>query len=365
MTRRNRDFLKGRFKNGARPSQGDFEDLIDSFLILNEEDGLGVNEPEINTETAIVWNGLTLGPSSRELPGTLRFQNDQITYFTTDRTWEQLGGGEGGAFQVSSNLNSAVFSQGNVGIGSSFAESGVLPGSDYLLEVSNRENFGQSARVRFGSLVCGNGPTFSGRSDAFWAHQDHFSGTNFAFYQDTDGEVRINTPLGGEVTLSQNGDRTMLSARGSADLTGNSTVTVAGDLEVNGNLTLRGDAFELNQGTWVNSDIRVKENIRDFEAGLEQLLQVRPVRFCFNGKANTPKGQEGVSVLAQEIETILPEMVRRSEPVKDFEKDDDPLMLYNSSALTYVLVNAVKELTTKVQQLEADLAEVRREQASQ
>ncbi|NEQ45470.1 MAG: tail fiber domain-containing protein [Leptolyngbya sp. SIOISBB] len=349
MPQRNRPFLKQEFQDGERPSGQDFADLIDSFLNLEGEDGLNRDE-----NGNLIWSGFTLGPSSLEIPGTLRFQDNQITYFI-EGSWEPLvssGGGDGGAFQIVNDA--AVYAPGNVGIGNRFADGDELPNADYLLEVANRANFGESARVRFGSLVCGNGPTFSGRNDAFWAHQDHFNGTNYAFYQDTDGNVRINTPTGGNVSVFQNSEVELFSLNdGEGSINGNFEIN--GDLEVNGNLEITGIAIKPDGGTWQASDSRVKADIRDFEAGLEQLLQINPVRFRFNGKAGTPKDEEGISVIAQDIEPIFPEMVRHIAKAGEFDADA-PLKLYNDSALTYVLVNAVKELTARVQQLEADLA---------
>jgi hypothetical protein len=94
--------------------------------------------------------------------------------------------------------------------------------------------------------------------------------------------------------------------------------------------------------------------VRDLEAGLAALRQVRPVRFRYNGRARTSPGQAGVGVLAQEIETVLPETVQRATVPDDPALGD--LRLFDSSMLTYVLINAVKELATRVEHLEQALA---------
>ena len=97
--------------------------------------------------------------------------------------------------------------------------------------------------------------------------------------------------------------------------------------------------------------------MRDLEVGLAQLRQVRPVRFRCNGRAGTPAGLAGVGVIGQEIEKIFPEMIRRVPGGVDGEPGLEDLRIYDGSALTYVLVNAVKELAGKVEQLEQALAE--------
>jgi hypothetical protein len=88
---------------------------------------------------------------------------------------------------------------------------------------------------------------------------------------------------------------------------------------------------------------------------------VRPVRFRYNGRAGTIPGHEGVGVLGQEIEKIFPKMIRRLPGGLDGEPDLKDLRIYDGSALTFVLVNAVKELAGKVEQLEKALAEARKE----
>jgi hypothetical protein len=97
------------------------------------------------------------------------------------------------------------------------------------------------------------------------------------------------------------------------------------------------------------------------DVGLAQLRQVRPVRFRCNGRAGTPAGRAGVGVIGQEIEKILPELIRRVPGDVVGEPDLKDLLIYDGSALTYVLVNAVKELAGKVEQLEQALAETRKE----
>lgn len=62
----------------------------------------------------------------------------------------------------------------------------------------------------------------------------------------------------------------------------------------------------------------------------------------------------GVGVLGQEVETVFPEMVRRVTTGPDPDQKD--LRIFDGSALTFVLVNAVKELAARVEQLEQALA---------
>jgi hypothetical protein len=139
-------------------------------------------------------------------------------------------------------------------------------------------------------------------------------------------------------------------------------VIVGGESNVTGSvnqiLQVSGSAFK-NDGnaSWATtSDARVKDNVRDLEAGLVQLRQVRPVRYRYNGRAGTPAGLEGIGIVAQEIEAVFPETVERVAATAGAEGEIDGLRIFNASALTFVLINAVKELAEKVDRLEGALA---------
>ncbi len=102
------------------------------------------------------------------------------------------------------------------------------------------------------------------------------------------------------------------------------------------------------------SDERIKKNIVDNNSGLDILNQIQIRNFEYRTEEeivdfDNPKAavveQEGLQlgVIAQEIEKILPEVVTtQSTGVKSV----------NSDNLTWYLVNAVKELSTKVTALE-------------
>lgn len=107
-------------------------------------------------------------------------------------------------------------------------------------------------------------------------------------------------------------------------------------------------------GSWtVYSDSRIKENIKPYEKGLSELLLVNPVNYEYNGLAGTEKGKEYTGIIAQEIKEIFPETVstyRAKLNETDTEKTD--LYDFNSSALTFALINAVKELNERIAILE-------------
>ncbi len=55
-------------------------------------------------------------------------------------------------------------------------------------------------------------------------------------------------------------------------------------------------AKSVGGSTWFAvSDERAKQNVRDFEDGLEKLMKVRTVRFSYNGKYNTNPDLESLA----------------------------------------------------------------------
>ena len=110
-----------------------------------------------------------------------------------------------------------------------------------------------------------------------------------------------------------------------------------------------------NTTTWnQTSDERIKKNIVDNNKGLEFINQIQVRNFEYRTESEitdfkNPKSavveKSGVQIgtIAQEIEKVLPELVTESSAgVKNV--NTDPLVWY--------LINAVKELSTKVTALE-------------
>jgi hypothetical protein len=109
--------------------------------------------------------------------------------------------------------------------------------------------------------------------------------------------------------------------------------------------------------TWtIASDERIKTNIQSYDKGLAQILQVEPITYDYNGKGGIPAGPGGVSIIAQDLQPIFPECVgtfRAKLNEEDAEETD--LYNYNGHAITFALINAIKELNAKVEALEAQL----------
>jgi predicted metal-dependent hydrolase len=126
-------------------------------------------------------------------------------------------------------------------------------------------------------------------------------------------------------------------------------------------LSVNGIANKTGGGTWaVFSDERLKENVSDYNEGLDLIMQVRPVNFMYNAKmrqiwgANDAlNGKVFQGVIAQELQEIAPDMVNSVEinsnvNATDADKSEnlqetESFLEVDPNKFTYALINAVQE----------------------
>jgi len=117
-------------------------------------------------------------------------------------------------------------------------------------------------------------------------------------------------------------------------------------------LTLQG---RLNDGTWTvtgdvvaygsPSDITLKTNIKPLEGALEKIMQLKGVSFTW--KEDTETNQitgikDDIGFIAQEVQEVLPEMVRKNE---------NGLLSLRDKGITALLVEAIKEQQRQIDDL--------------
>ncbi len=129
--------------------------------------------------------------------------------------------------------------------------------------------------------------------------------------------------------------------------------TNVGWLDYLGNFNINGQGYKPGGGGWVSpSDERVKRNVKPYRSGLKELDQLEPVSYAYNGKGGTKDdGKRYVGLVAQAAQRAMPSLVHEM-PGKFDEKLDDQLAL-DASELVFTLINAVKELSARVEELEA------------
>ena len=94
------------------------------------------------------------------------------------------------------------------------------------------------------------------------------------------------------------------------------------------------------------SDERLKDNIVGIDGALDKVSQLNGYTFTY--KAD---GKVSAGVIAQEVEKVLPEAVSEKElPLK--ADDGEQYKVVNYDALHGLLIEAIKELTKRVKELE-------------
>jgi len=102
------------------------------------------------------------------------------------------------------------------------------------------------------------------------------------------------------------------------------------------------------------SDRRLKQNIANYQHGLDAVMQLQPVSFQWNGCGAMRKdGRTIHGFVADDIEPFAPEIVgSRLMRIDPEDRDYKPVRSLDQTGLICVLVNAVKELASRVETLE-------------
>jgi hypothetical protein len=95
------------------------------------------------------------------------------------------------------------------------------------------------------------------------------------------------------------------------------------------------------------SDARIKENVITIDSALDKVLKLRGVYY---NKIGTPERRVGV--IAQEIETVLPEVVRLISDTNPSTGETQELLAVDYGNITGLLIEAVKQLSAKVDKLQ-------------
>ena len=93
-------------------------------------------------------------------------------------------------------------------------------------------------------------------------------------------------------------------------------------------------------GSYSSSDLTFKKNVKTIANGLDAINAMRGVTFNWKANADKDSDTKQYGMIAQEVEGIIPELV------KDY--GDAKKKQLNYLAIVPVLIEAVKELTSKV-----------------
>ena len=116
------------------------------------------------------------------------------------------------------------------------------------------------------------------------------------------------------------------------------------------------NTFTVDSSGNFSSDIRKKENITTVTDALTKVSQLRGVEFKWKEKYGN---KEDMGLIAQEVETVLPKLIKDSpDPIGAAKENEDgtPMKMMNYNGLFSVMVEAIKDLKTKVETLETKVA---------
>lgn len=106
--------------------------------------------------------------------------------------------------------------------------------------------------------------------------------------------------------------------------------------------------------TWtVTSDARLKKDVKPYESGINEIMNIDPVWYTYTGEAELPE-ETFVGVIAQDLEKVAPYMVSDWE-YKDEKGNSETYLAVNNGAMTYMLINATKEQQAVIEELKKEL----------
>jgi len=102
------------------------------------------------------------------------------------------------------------------------------------------------------------------------------------------------------------------------------------------------------------SDKRLKDNVKVIDNALDKVMKLRGVEFDWNqGKR---KGQHDLGLIAQEVEEVLPELVReKTLCTGEYEGNEQEFKTVDYEKIVGVLIEAVKEQQEQINKLEEKL----------
>ena len=101
--------------------------------------------------------------------------------------------------------------------------------------------------------------------------------------------------------------------------------------------------FVCNNDVTAFSDIRLKTNIAQLTNALEKLSVINGYGFEYKDRV----GEKQVGVIAQEVQTVIPEAVKLTERIFNGEK----MLAVNEIKIITLLIEAIKELKREVDKL--------------
>ena len=145
----------------------------------------------------------------------------------------------------------------------------------------------------------------------------------------------IRLGVGGTTTIDTRGGDLVISAAIGSSVSISTITTISADLNVTGDIT-----------AFYTSDARLKDNVTPIDDPLAKVLSISGNTYDWNEKSG--KSGDDVGVIAQEVLEVLPQAVTTR---------DNGYLAVDYQRIVPLLVEAVKELSARVQDLEQKLSD--------
>ncbi|MCB9184282.1 MAG: beta-propeller fold lactonase family protein [Flavobacteriales bacterium] len=299
--------------------------------------GIGTNSPanRLDVEGGLAVGASYSGTSAAPTDGAIVQGNVGIgTDSPVNRLDVEGGLAVGASYSgTSAAPSNGAIVQGSVGIGTTAPE--------YTLHISNGANTGSGSFGR-GLKITDATPRI------YFEESDAAVNEKVMFLEKISDGISFSSVIDNATAfLNQH----ILFVKGSGRV-GIGTAAPTAKLSVNG-------TANNSTGSWgVFSDARIKTVQREFTDGLSVIDRLRPVVFTYNADAPFEAEGEQVGIVAQELEELAPYMVSTTE-----HGDIPDLREVNNQAYVFLLINAVQELNAKVNALQLENADLRRNDA--
>lgn len=206
------------------------------------------------------------------------------------------------------------------------------------VEASKELRVGQDAGSSTAFVVVGQNRTAAGQAGfRFFAHPTTGNDFDLGMFVNTAGQARfqyegsvrmaIDTRTATDIRFRTNNlDRMFVRANGQVDILGAATV---------------------NGGVAVTSDRRLKQNVKPYTKGLNELMQIETKSFEYNGKGGTEKGAYYIGTIAQELKEIVPEFVSNHRVETTDEEGvllkEETFLKVHDTQLKYLMINAIQD----------------------
>jgi hypothetical protein len=321
---------------------------------------------EINGEGGFLVSGLSDSSMGLLLPGEARshmFFNPgkgafRAGYIDDSFTWSNLNVGQYsaafGSNTIASGMYSTALGGNNVASGDYSVASGngsTASGNNAIVSgTASTASGNHSTAAGYNTLASGSFATATGYTATASGDYStsHGSGTIArSFSEFVIGQYNTDYLVyGTDYWFPQ--DRLFVIGKG----TSNSNRSDALIVSKSGNLTVNGGASKPGGGSWTaTSDSRLKKDVIQFKDGLAQVLAIMPVTYHYNELSGLDTSKEYVGVIAQDLQKVAPYMVG------NFTQGGTEYLNVDSSAMTYMLINAVKEQQATIEQQKAEITQ--------